>query len=85
MERVVREEYFPYERAGEEGIKSLELIEDKICTGGFSAGRIILANSDDRFDLRIELNAWNDFDGLAFSIAYASFDIALVRLEPDVL
>ena len=85
MERVVREEDFPHEGAGEEGVRSPERIQDKICAGGFGAGRIILANSDDRCDLRIELNAWSDFDGLAFNLAHASFDLALVGLEPDVL
>jgi hypothetical protein len=47
MERVVREEDFPYEGAGEEGIRSLESIQDKIRADGFGGGEVTLANGSD--------------------------------------
>ena len=82
---VVREEDFPHKRAGEERIRSLECIQDKTRTGGFSAGELILANSDDRCNLCNDLFVWSDFDGPALNMAYVSFDIALIGLESDVL
>ena len=85
MERIVREKDFPHEWTGEEGIQALERTEDKIRTGGFSAGELILANSDDRCNLRNDLFVWSDFDGPALNMAYVSFDIALIGLESDVL
>jgi hypothetical protein len=82
---VVWEEYFPHKRAGKERIRSLECIQDETRTSGFSAGELILANSNDRCDLRSHLVVWSDFDGPALNVAYVSFDIALIGLELDVL
>ena len=85
MKRVVRKEEFPEERAGEEGIRSFECIQNKTRAGGLSASWIFLANSGDRCNLRVDLSAWGDLDGPAFNLGYASFDLTLVGLEPDVL
>jgi len=85
IERVVRKENFPHERAGESGIETLELIQDKTRAASLSAGEFLLANSDNRFDFRSELSVRSDFDGSAINFAHVALDFPLVGPEPDVL
>ena len=47
MERVFRKENFPNEWAGEEDIRALERIPDKVRAVDFGIGEFILANRDD--------------------------------------
>lgn len=85
IERVFRKENFPCERAGEEGIITPERVQDHNRAEGFSPVELLLANSDDRFNLRSELRVWSDFDGSALHVFHVALDLALVGLEPDVL
>ena len=85
MERVVWKENFPYEGAGEEGIRTLERIQDKTCAGGLGTSEFLLANRDNRFDFRVELSVWSDSDGSALDFLHVPLDLALVGFEPDVL
>jgi hypothetical protein len=85
MEKISRKENFPYERAGEESILSLERAQDQIRTGSFSAVELLLANSDDRFDLGSYLGVRSDFDVFALNIANVALDIPFIGLEPDLL
>ena len=84
-ERISRKEYFPDEWAGEERILTLECVQDQGRAGCFSAGEIILANGDNRFDLGSELRVWNDSGGSAANAVNAPLEISFIGLEPDVL
>jgi len=85
MNREVGEEYLPYEGTGEEGIESLECIQDESRPGGLGTSEIIFSNRDDRFDFRGELSVRGYFDCLALNFLHVPLDLALVSLEPDVL
>jgi hypothetical protein len=85
MKRVVGEENFPHKRAGEEGVRSPERIQDKTRAGGFSTSERLLTNSHNRCNSRSDLSMWSYFDGPALNVAYMPFDIAVVGLEPNVL
>jgi hypothetical protein len=84
---IVGEENLPYERAGEERIPTLESVQDKIRTGGFSVGELVFTNGDDGCDLHCwrELSKRSDLNGSAADFLHASFDFALVGIEPDML
>ena len=64
---------------------TLEGVQDQAGTGYLGTGEIILANSENRFDLSGELRVRDDFDGSAVNIGNVSLDIPFVGLEPDVL
>jgi len=85
MKRVSRKEKFPYERAREERISTLERVYDQTRTGGFSTVELFLANGDDRFDLGVELRVRNDSGGFAINTANVALEIPFVGLEMDVL
>ena len=84
--RVFRKENFPYERAGKEGISTLESIQDEVGAGAFRTGELVLADCDDRCDFGGDFGAGNDPDRSTLNLSHASIDIALALcLEPDML
>ena len=85
IEGVVWKENLSNEWAGEEGVRTLERIQDKACAVSLSTGEFLLANRDDRFDFRSDLSVRSDSDSSALHIIHVSLDLALVGLEPDVL
>lgn len=85
MEGVLWKEDFPYKRAGEEVIITLECGEDQIRTGSLSTVEFLLADGDDRFDLGGKLSVRDDFDGFASDTFHVALDLPLVSPEPDML
>ena len=47
VERIVRKEDLAYERAGEEGIRTLECVQDKARAGGLGTSQFLLPNRYD--------------------------------------
>ena len=87
LEIVGGKENLADERAGEECVSALESFQNKIRTGVFGTCEFIFSDSDDRGDLGCggELSVWSDSDGFAVNFFHASFNLALVGVELDVL